>query len=119
MKLSLKKNERRALREYLSNLAESLPGRIERVILFGSKARGEGRDSSDTDVLIVISGSKSPAMRLAVADSAFEPIARFAVDISPLVISSAAFRGTSPLVSRIKKEGIEIWTPGKNLLAAA
>ena len=119
MSLSISERERRALRGYVANLLKALPGRVERVILFGSKSRGEGGRTSDTDVAVVVSGRKSPSLRFAIAESAFGPIADFGVDISPLLISSIAFRSNAPLIKNIKKEGIEIWNPRKNTLAAA
>jgi predicted nucleotidyltransferase len=49
-----KKRLRRILRSLKKELKETLGERIEKVILYGSQARGDARDDSDIDVLIVL-----------------------------------------------------------------
>ena len=117
--MRLTRRERKALREYVSALAERIPNRLESVVLFGSKARGRGRSTRDTDVAVVVKGGRTPRLRMLVTEPTFEPIARFGVDLSPLLISSSAFRKGSPLIQRIKREGIPVWSRGRNLLPAA
>ena len=41
------------LDEYKDMLLAELPGQIERIILFGSYARGDARPESDVDVMVV------------------------------------------------------------------
>ena len=41
------------LNEYKDLLLAELPGQIERIILFGSYARGDARAESDVDVMVV------------------------------------------------------------------
>jgi predicted nucleotidyltransferase len=49
-----KKRLRRILRSLKKELKETLGERIEKVILYGSQARGDARDDSDIDVLVVL-----------------------------------------------------------------
>lgn len=42
------------LDEYRRRLLAALPGQIERLILFGSYARGQAHAESDVDVLVVV-----------------------------------------------------------------
>jgi predicted nucleotidyltransferase len=49
-----KKRLRRILRSLQKELKETLGERIEKVILYGSQARGDARDDSDIDVLVVL-----------------------------------------------------------------
>lgn len=44
----------RTLRQYREKLEAGLPGRVRRVTLFGSVARGEASEDSDVDVLVVV-----------------------------------------------------------------
>lgn len=44
----------RTLRQYRQRLETELPGRVRRVTLFGSVARGEATEDSDVDVLVVL-----------------------------------------------------------------
>src|SRR5262245_43225408 len=48
-----------ALLDYREQLERELPGRIRRVVLFGSWARGEADEDSDVDVLVIIDGGTS------------------------------------------------------------
>ncbi|WP_461863532.1 nucleotidyltransferase domain-containing protein [Thermococcus sp.] len=43
----------KALNEFIERLKAQFPGRIERIVLFGSYARGDYDEESDIDVLIV------------------------------------------------------------------
>lgn len=45
---------RQALESYRGSLREAFGGRLERLVLFGSVARGEARWDSDVDVLVVL-----------------------------------------------------------------
>ena len=44
------------LRQLHQSLQHELGGQLEDILLFGSRARGEGRPDSDVDVLILLKG---------------------------------------------------------------
>ncbi len=46
-----------AIRRVVLEEAGKLGVRVEKIILFGSRARGEAREDSDYDILIVVEGS--------------------------------------------------------------
>ena len=50
----LQHNEKQALTRFVDLLQQQLGGRVQQVVLFGSKARGDSRAWSDIDVLIVV-----------------------------------------------------------------
>ncbi len=52
----LSRTARARLLAFRRELVEALPGFVEDVILFGSRARGEARVDSDYDVAVVMSG---------------------------------------------------------------
>ncbi|NUN98012.1 MAG: nucleotidyltransferase domain-containing protein [Candidatus Omnitrophica bacterium] len=58
-RLRLNRAERHWLREYCAELRRAFPDRIERLSIFGSKARGEGGRDSDLDVLVLVRGESS------------------------------------------------------------
>lgn len=117
----LDKNEQQALSEYKDFLLQRFPQQIERLILFGSKARGESVASSDIDVLVVLRkrteptkegfypfGSADPTWR-EIMGTTFDLLMKYNVNISPTVIGINEYEEHSPLMAHIKKEGIELW----------
>ena len=52
--LTLHPEEQRWLDEYRKVLNERHPGTVLRMVIYGSKARGDAREDSDLDVLLVV-----------------------------------------------------------------
>ena len=50
----LTREERQALDDFVEALHRQYPDRVQDVILFGSKARGEGHPDSDIDILVLV-----------------------------------------------------------------
>ena len=46
--------EREVVVRFYEHLEREIPGRVERLILFGSKARGDGHSHSDVDLLLIV-----------------------------------------------------------------
>lgn len=115
LRLSLK--ETKALREYQKSLTLSFPDRVRRMILFGSKVRGDSRRNSDTDVIIVVDRDDR-RIHQEIVGLSMEPIVKYMVDISPLVIEEREFKEWSPLMEHVRAEGVELWNrkKKKNLL---
>ncbi|MEW6234417.1 MAG: nucleotidyltransferase domain-containing protein [Candidatus Omnitrophota bacterium] len=51
---SLNAAEIKWLNQYRERLYAQYPGLVEDIILFGSKARGDAREDSDLDLMVVI-----------------------------------------------------------------
>ena len=51
---ALHAEEREWLARYRDNLSTRYPGVVARLVLYGSKARGDAREDSDMDVLLVV-----------------------------------------------------------------
>ncbi|MGA9347633.1 MAG: nucleotidyltransferase domain-containing protein [Anaerolineae bacterium] len=116
----LNENEQQALSEYRDFLLRRFPQQVERLVLFGSKARGGSGASSDIDVLVVLRkrteptkegfcpfGSTDPTWREMVGTT-FDLLMKYNVNISPTVIGINEFEEHSPLMTHIKKEGVEL-----------
>ena len=114
------------LDEYRRRLLAALPGQIERLILFGSYARGQAHAESDVDVLVVVNW---PQERLpdgfyptyyndprwqTIVDIATEMMLKYSVVISPTVVSKKRLPETFPLIRQVAKEGIDLWQKGPN-----
>ena len=109
----LRVNERRALEEYLAQLRTKFGNQIQHVILYGSRARLEGDDESDLDVLLVIDADDRD-LESEVALATFEPSLRHSALISPLIWDKAHYelhqRLRLLIYRNIEKDGIELWT---------
>lgn len=54
MRKKLTETERQAVQEFVDALATAFPERIKLMRLFGSRARSQGNEQSDLDLLIVV-----------------------------------------------------------------
>jgi predicted nucleotidyltransferase len=109
------------LTRYRDALLARFPDQLQRLILFGSQARGDATAGSDIDILVVVSWGDerlpdgfyaapfSDPRWQAIIDTASDISLEHGVYISPLVISEQRFHEWSPLIKRAKEEGIEIW----------
>jgi predicted nucleotidyltransferase len=83
--------------------------RLERAILYGSRARGEGRDDSDYDIAVFLHEVADPAEE-------FDRLADIGTDIlydvGKLVHArpyrAGAYRDRTPLMLEIRRDGVDI-----------
>jgi predicted nucleotidyltransferase len=93
---------RQALNEIYGN-------RIDRIVLFGSRARGDARPDSDYDVAVFLKSlpdrwaelDRLAALRVSLIDE----IGAF-LDAMPY--AAAAYRERSPLMAEIRHEGLDL-----------
>ena len=79
--------EKLALHEYADKLHKLGPENIEKIILFGSKARGDAQQDSDIDILVVVKDG-GRELKNKITDIAFDIILKYNVDIEPAVFNS-------------------------------
>ncbi len=114
----LSTNERAALAAFVARLRQQYGDDLLRVVLFGSKSRGDADEESDMDVLVVV---RVPVEDYGqhcqqIFDLAWE--VEFEHDflaLSPLVKDEAAYaqmKEWNLLINRnIEQDGIELWLP--------
>lgn len=106
-------DEQAALDAYVARLRAQYGDKLVRVVLFGSKARGDSDAESDLDVLVVLNDGDW-RFRDKVALAAFEPMLEYGVVLSPLVVDMADYvwwqEHHAPIYRNISAEGIELWT---------
>jgi predicted nucleotidyltransferase len=115
--------EKQALAEYLARLRAEFGDEIERVILYGSKVRGDFDNESDIDLFVVfkeLDQAREDALSWLVLDLDL----KYAVLLSDFPVNRERFERMAkiqePLYRDLMNEGVELWmrTP-KSLLASA
>lgn len=80
------KDYRKIAERFAKGLKEKYGKRIERIVLFGSVARGEYDEDSDIDLLVVTRGDRL-GLQAEVCKDAVEALLRHGAVLSPLVLS--------------------------------
>lgn len=98
-----------ALRRFREEVEKLFPGRVERVILYGSRARGEAKADSDYDIAVILRdyrGSWAEIERL--ADLQWNLLLELNADLSALPFSKDDFENGGALSSEIRRDGVAI-----------
>ena len=89
--IHLPAKEKAALNYFKKELLKRLGGEVIEIRLFGSKARGDWRKYSDTDVLVALRSGSRKSQSI-VMDVATEILIKFRVNISPHIYSQRRLR---------------------------
>jgi predicted nucleotidyltransferase len=102
--------ERKILERFKSLLLKKLS--VHKIVLFGSRARGDSAEYSDMDVLVVLNKIKSKADRDYVSECAWEAGFEHGIVIVPVVYTRDEWENSpersSLLAIAIEKEGVPI-----------
>ena len=116
--------ERRALAEYLARLREQFGDQVQRVILYGSKVRGDFDAASDIDVFVVfkeLDQAREDALSWLVLDLDL----KYAVLLNDFLVNQERFERMAkiqePLYRDLMSEGVELWmrTPKPSLASVS
>lgn len=109
--MTLLSAERDSLATFRQWLTDRFGARLREVVLFGSRARGEGSEDSDLDVLVVVedlTSSEAREVRYVVGDL----LTRHGILVSPLAMSHHRFeqlrRRERRLAQEIARDGIPL-----------
>jgi len=109
----LTRRERRALAEYLTRLREQFGDQVQRVILYGSKVRGDFDAESDIDVFVVVKDDATTRAR-ALTQLGVEVDLKYDVLLGDFVVPQTRFARMAqmrePFYRELMGEGIELWT---------
>jgi uncharacterized protein len=99
-----------------AQLEQQYQERLDRVILFGSQARGEATEDSDIDVLIVLDDPVNASVEIRQTS---EFIAQLCLEhnvlISRFFMARSRFEiENTPLLRNIRREGILLLSPSKS-----
>ena len=80
---------------------------IDNIILFGSVARGEAKEDSDIDILVIWNGNEAEGWR-AMTGLAFDVLLDAGEYISIKVLGKEDLKVENPFVKNVMAEGIKI-----------
>lgn len=105
--------EQNILKLFIEHLNRVCPGEVEKVILYGSRARGDNHTDSDMDILILVKDKKR-VNRDNIYDFVIDAELEHGIDISVNIYDSEHFSRLvllkAPFASNVIKEGETLWT---------
>ena len=96
------------LREVKEKLEEILGDDLVEVILFGSYARGEAREDSDVDVLVVVKKLPDREEEWEIGELMTDLVLRYGVVFSLIIYPEKPEMVYDPLIINARREGVEI-----------
>ena len=105
---NLTEKEKQAVKELIDELKKLYGDNLSRVILYGSKARGDATEDSDIDIMIVLKDVKDKSKELEkVIKLTTEIDFRYETLISVTLQSEEEYlKKRTPLLLNVRKEGI-------------
>jgi uncharacterized protein len=97
------------LKQFRAALADSYGDRIERVVLYGSRARGDGQSDSDYDIALFLrdlSNGWQEVRRIVEIGHAIRDDT--GADIHTLPFPAGSWRDRTPLMHEIRKDGVDL-----------
>lgn len=103
--------EKSAVESFKQSLVKEFGTEVIRVRLFGSRARGEGNEDSDLDILVLLK-KESRSAKDRIFEISSDILLEYEIDISPLVMSEEHFESMKKRERRlpkdIEKEGVDL-----------
>ena len=97
------------LKRFRAALGEAYGNRLERVVLFGSRARGDAREDSDYDVAVFLKDLTDRWPELdRLADLSTDILDETGEVIHPLPYRAGAYQDRTTLMREIRIEGIDL-----------
>lgn len=94
------------IREFKRRAEQALPGRVVRVMLYGSRARGDARAVSDWDVAVFVDGKPTTADRNALSDIGFDLMMESGQYLQTIAIDAARSPESSSFLYNVLQDGL-------------
>ncbi len=97
------------LTRFRAALGETYSAKIERVVLFGSRARGDARADSDYDVAVFLHDMPDRAREMnRLADIGTEILYDIGEVIHAMPYRAGSYRDRTPLMHQIRLDGVDV-----------
>jgi len=96
------------VREFKRRAEQALPGRLEKVVLYGSRARGEARRHSDWDVAVFIRGTVAPAEARTLSHIGSDLFFDRGWNIHPIALPARREGEDSFFLRSVRRDGIAV-----------
>jgi predicted nucleotidyltransferase len=105
---NLTEKEKQVVKELIDELKKLYGDNLSRVILYGSKARGDATEDSDIDILVVLKKIQNFSLeRKKVKEISWRLSYKYDLLLSIIIRSEQEYmRKDTPLLMNIEKEGI-------------
>jgi uncharacterized protein len=107
--ITLPNEARHALDLYRDLALQRFGDQIERMVLFGSRARGDYDEDSDWDVAVFLRRVVTPSDRRSMSEIGHEVMCRNGTMIQSIVLPAARWGSNDELISNIRREGTAIY----------
>jgi uncharacterized protein len=97
------------LKRFRAALGEIYGGRLERVVLFGSRARGDARDDSDYDIAVFINHLGPLSSELdRLADLETDILYNTGAVVNVLPFAARAYRDRTGFMAELRRDGLDL-----------
>jgi predicted nucleotidyltransferase len=97
------------LKRFRAALGELYGDRIEHVVLFGSRARGDAHDESDYDIAVFLTEFEDRWEEIdRIIPAVTDILDKYEAFIHALPYRAGAHRDRTPLMGEIRREGIDL-----------
>ena len=96
------------VREFKRLAEHALPGRVKKVVLYGSRARGEARSGSDWDVAVFIKGRVAARDATALSHIGSDLFFDRGWNIHPVVLPARREAEDSFFLRSVRRDGIAV-----------
>jgi predicted nucleotidyltransferase len=94
------------VREFKRRAEQALPGRVVRVMLYGSRARGGARPDSDWDIAVFMTGKPTSDDLDILSDIGFDLMLEHGQYFQAIPIDAARTQEQSHFVQNVLKDGL-------------
>lgn len=105
-------NEQLILEGIIQKITPMYP-MINKIVFYGSKARGDFTEESDIDIIFITDYALPRSLKFEIYDAIYEFEVEYDVIISVVFVSKEVFEAKiTPFIRQVHREGITLWSRG-------